>query len=107
MRRELSKQLLVEVPIALFDQLQRECDTSGVTKGALVRRALEIYLGQLSSEATKCFIVELSEGASETLAAYREATDYPERSRLTERAIGDYVRARLEENKNLRERFEE
>ena len=95
MGRDVKKQLMVEVPTALFEQLQRECDFSGMTKQAVVQRALELYLGQFLSDAN-----------TETLSILREAMDFPDRKQFGESAVRHYIKFKLEE-REVRERFNE
>lgn len=107
MSRGVTTKLLVDLSAPLADQLERVCDETGGTKGGIVRVALEIYLRQLATEENEQFVVRLSSGASETLGAYRETADYPDRSKMTETALLDYINQKCETDATLRSRIED
>jgi hypothetical protein len=98
-------QLLVELTPPLASRLT-ELQEQGFTKTGLVRRALDIYLGQLSPEVNQRFIVELHDDVAEMFAIYRDLTHLPERSRLVETALRAHIQNELANNSQLRGDFE-
>ncbi len=103
----VTTKLLVDLSPSLADRLDQLCNETGGTKGGVVRVALEIYLRQLDIEESEQFVVKLSAGVAETFAAYRETSDYPERSKMTEAALIDYINQKCQSDATLRGRIEE
>lgn len=103
----MSTKLLVELPPAMAERLEKVAHSRGATKGGLMRLALETFMRQLAEEENQQFVVSLSDPAAETLAAYREVNDFPVRDRLVERALMHYIQGRCMEDPVLQNRLEE
>ena len=103
--RAVKQQMLLELPPKLAQPLN-ELAEKGATKAGVVRYALEIYLGQLSPEVNNRFVVELSDGTAELLSIFRDLTHLPDRNRLVEAALREYLQTQIASNPQLQRDFE-
>jgi predicted transcriptional regulator len=90
MKKPGTKQLLVEVPMELADELDRYCEANGRLKGWLVRNAIETFLANEQKNESR-FIVRLDEPTADDLAAFRKARENAPPHEIATRAITDYI----------------
>lgn len=103
----VATKLLVDLPEPLAKRLSDACDETGATKMGIVRLALGFFLRQSEVTESEHFVVKLAPGIAETFGAYREIQDYPDRVKLIEAALTNYIRRKCEEDPSLDARIDD
>jgi metal-responsive CopG/Arc/MetJ family transcriptional regulator len=103
-RKKDIKQLVVEVPVDLAEELEKYCAKHSKFKGGVVREAIETLL-EHERDSTSRFIVTLPETTSDDLAVFRAVRDEPTRDGVVRSAIREYIDHVLEVEPHTSVRF--
>jgi hypothetical protein len=107
MSRVPSKKLLLDLPRPLADRLKEVAEECGGTQLGIIRLALEIYLRQTDPTESERFVIKLPKTTAESVAAFRQVHNYPDRVKLIETALLNHIDQECERDQSLRPLIEQ